>query len=628
MSKRILAVLLGLAMPLSAAHAQQPAPQITTAPLPTPPLTPPPSIAAPTPLDPVIAAIRTRFDTAGTAKQTGNSDVTVYYAQADAPIWTHSGGLTEKGRQALQEIAKAGDWGLDANAYKLPARPQVGASPEQLADVEIAIARAVVAYTTHARGGRLEPLAVSKLFDRKPRPTEATTILKAAAAAPATDAYLLSQHPRHEQFRLLRSALIKLRDADAETSTDVRIPAGPLIKAGDTHEHVALIRKRLGIKPNAPADANRLDADLLAAVKAYQKQAGLKPDGIIGSNTRAAFNVTVRTSTAEQRTIILANMERWRWMPENLGAFHVWDNIPEQISKVVDNGKIVFQERIIIGKRNTPTINFTAGMKYVEFQPSWYIPNSIKLNELRPKLVRSSRYNDYWALGSGSRSAADVLARQGLEASYRGRVVDPNSFDWSRVDITKVTFRQPPGRSNALGMVKFLFPNKHDIYMHDTPQRHLFKRSVRAYSHGCIRVENPLRFAEVLLAHDKGWSPSQVRKLTRDTETERVTLSTTIPVHVAYFTAVAKQDGSLHYVSDIYGMDSRTTLALAGKPLPDEPWAEPPAAPQVSQAPSPSRRSTRSRKPRAEREVVRYRQPSYSYSGSGGGNPFAHIFQN
>ena len=279
--------------------------------------------------------------------------------------------------------------------------------------------------------------------------------------------------------------------------------------------------------------------------------------------TRTALNGAAKPVTAADQTQrILVNMERWRWLPEDLGAFHVWDNVPEYRMRVMKDSQVIHAESIIVGKPSTPTPIFSADMKFVIFHPNWGVPDGIKMNELAPSL-RASSNNSFFNWG-GSEAPA-VLRRHNLKVSYNGRPVDASKVDWSTADIRQYQFIQPPSASNVLGVVKFRFPNKHDVYMHDTPERSLFSRADKAFSHGCMRVHNPQKLAEVLLAEDQNWTPAQVRSAIAGSATQDVTLAKRIPVHVTYFTAIVEDDGKLRTFGDIYGHDSHIASALEGK---------------------------------------------------------------
>jgi murein L,D-transpeptidase YcbB/YkuD len=236
-------------------------------------------------------------------------------------------------------------------------------------------------------------------------------------------------------------------------------------------------------------------------------------------------------------------------MPD-MGDYHIWSNIPEFAFRVVRGGSVIHGERIIAGKPDTQTPIFSDEMELVVFQPYWNVPESIKWKELQPQLSRSG----------------GALAKAGLKAQRNGKDVDPDSVEWADADMTQYHIFQPPGPSNALGQVKFLFPNKHDVYMHDTPTKALFNSSTRSFSHGCMRVRDPLKFAELLLSNDKGWDGGKVRQLASSgPENNEVKLSKKIPVHITYFTVMAETDGKLRVYSDIYGHESRINLGIEGK---------------------------------------------------------------
>ncbi len=250
--------------------------------------------------------------------------------------------------------------------------------------------------------------------------------------------------------------------------------------------------------------------------------------------------------TAER---VLVNMEQWRWMPGDLGKLHAVVNIPEFTLRVVKDDAVVHTERVVVGTPANPTPIFSKDMQTVLFQPGWGVPSGIKVKELLPRLL----------------AGGDPITGRGLVVRYRGREADPRSIDWRVVDIRKVSIVQPPGPSNALGMVKFLFPNKHDVYMHDTPSKSLFNAEMRAFSHGCVRVRNPMRFAEVVFAETGGWSPSRVASLARGKPENEVAVPAPLSVHMTYFTMTVDDAGKAHTYRDIYGHEPRIRAALDGQ---------------------------------------------------------------
>jgi L,D-transpeptidase YcbB len=313
-------------------------------------------------------------------------------------------------------------------------------------------------------------------------------------------------------------------------------------------------------EPKALLQSLAVSADVAAALR------GLHPQHPGFQRLVAALAVN-RTQPASPDAVqrIVVNMERWRWMPEDLGALYVWNNVPEQVTRVVKAGETVLTEKIVVGKPGSPTPTFSAAMRYVIFHPSWGVPEGIKANEIGPMLRRASA-SSTWLLGDNSRVTAS-LARHDLRVSRNGQEINPESVDWTKANVREFQFTQPPSGRNVLGVVKFRFPNRFDVYMHDTSERHLFSNPVRAYSHGCMRVQNPLKLAEILLAHDKGWPAEKVHGYAARNATADITLEKPVAVHITYFTASADENGKLQLHGDLYGWDQRVASALAGKPV-------------------------------------------------------------
>jgi len=554
-----------------------------------PPVAAQPPAATPAPVDPLLAEVRKRAAEARGGDRADTAALVAFYADRSGPLWVTEQGLTAKARHAMAEIAKADDWGLPAAAFELPRLAQGDTSPAALAGAEVRLGHAVLKYARHARGGRIDPMQISRNIDQKPALRDPKVVLDAVAATETPGDYLQGLHPRHEQFVRLRQALLKVRAGTSRpqpvVEPAVRMPDGPVLKPGMQHPDVALLRRRLEVSAEAGREAF-YDPALVDAVKAFQRDNKMGPDGVVGGRTRVVLNGgpaeprPALAGTETQRLVL--NMERWRWMPENLGDLHIWDNIPEYLTRVFKKGQQVHAAKIIVGKPETQTVIFSANMRYVVFHPEWGVPDSIKVKELAPYLRPSG--GDFFSIFGGADTR--VLQKHNLRVSYNGRPVDPAGVNWGQVDVRRFTFIQPAGPTNVLGVVKFRFPNKHDIYMHDTPQRELFDKAVRTFSHGCIRVHNPGRLAEILLAEDKGWSAEHVRGLLAHGNNNEVTLERQVPVHVTYFTAVADDDGQVSHLGDIYGQDNRLQSALAGRPLPLE---APPLSDPVQEAKRPGK---------------------------------------
>jgi murein L,D-transpeptidase YcbB/YkuD len=257
---------------------------------------------------------------------------------------------------------------------------------------------------------------------------------------------------------------------------------------------------------------------------------------------------------AIQRLIV--NMERWRWMPPELGSYYVWNNIPAFTTRVIKDGKSIYVEKVIVGQTKYATPIFSASMRSIEFNPDWTVPDTIKFEDIAPRLRQGSV--------DGTRDIS-ILTNNKLSVSYQGKQVNAMTVDWSRANIRQYTFTQEPGPDNVLGVLKFNFPNRHAIYMHDTIQPELFNEAERTLSHGCIRVRQPDRLATLLLAEDKGWSAQQVKERLAKSKNSGVVLSKPVPVHLTYFTAVIDAQGKLQTYADVYGLDKKMATALFGK---------------------------------------------------------------
>jgi murein L,D-transpeptidase YcbB/YkuD len=292
---------------------------------------------------------------------------------------------------------------------------------------------------------------------------------------------------------------------------------------------VPLIRSRFGLDGAQDAGGEELvyDSRVATAVADFQRGAGLPASGTLTARTIAALS---GGDPAQLEAEIVSNMERWRWLPRDLGADRIEVNIPDYALKVTRGGEIVHRARVVVGKPQTQTPVFSDAMRFLVVNPSWHVPQSIVRKEMLPKLASDPTY----------------LSRQGYEViQQKGQ-----------------TFvRQPPGERNALGRVKFMFPNEHSVYLHDTPSRHLFAHAKRAYSHGCVRVDQPFAFAETVLGREEGWSEDRLKKMIGDKE-RTVRLSTPLPIHIQYFTVSVEESGQLRVRDDIYGHSRKLRAAL------------------------------------------------------------------
>ncbi|NOT70285.1 MAG: L,D-transpeptidase family protein [Hyphomicrobium sp.] len=564
------------------APAAAPASAVTT-PAPAAPVAAvPPSPAAG---NGVVDAVRAKLsEKAFAAKAVGpHADVLKsFYAARTEPLWLKDGALTANAVAAIAELKKADSYGLDASQFAV-AELAAGASVEAQAEAEANLGLAILKYAHHARGGRIDPLSLSNILDMKPPLKDPVAVMTEIAASSAPDAYLRGLHPKHSQFALLRAALEKARGPQVEEKIDeallVKLPEGKQIKTikpGETHDDIALLRKRLKVEAQSASNEKLYDAILETAVKGYQEANGIKANGQLTAKTRQGLNKEGEPKKADpKRDVdrIIANMERWRWLPEELGPFYVINNVPEFVSRTVKGDQEILKQKIIVGQPSWPTPVLTSNMQFVIFNPEWGVPDGIKVKELLPRLKKAAAqssggaggfFDQLFGGGTTNSGGSRVMAAYKLNPTINGKPVNADQIDWNKVDIRQFSFVQPAGAENPLGVVKFRFPNRHDVYMHDTSQRSLFNQSYRALSHGCMRVDQPRKFAEILLAEDKGWSAEKVSTLYAGS-TNDISLSKPVPVHVTYFTARVNEDGKLQTFADLYGHDERVNSALQGR---------------------------------------------------------------
>lgn len=431
------------------------------------------------PASPTAAALRQKLaalPTDGTAQEIKESAVLsdFYKARSDAPLWVRETGLTDAAVAIIDEIKKAGEWGLDAKDFTLPDIKPVkdGAKlePAEVADAEVTLALAILKYGRYARGGRISDptILLNSNLDRKPQLIDPEIVIEGIASSDTPDAYLRGLNPQHPQFQRLRKAYLA------------------------AHGHAA---ERL-----------------------------------------------------------LANMEEWRWMPEDLGEVHILANVPEYMVYLYKDGKPIHSERIVVGETDKQTTIFTRNLKTIVFKPMWRVPESIKVRELQPNLRRGG----------------SMFRKYDLRLETKdGQPLDYHDIDWFTADIRDYEVVQPPGRKNVMGVVKFTFPSQHTIFMHDTVDKWMFAQSKRTLSHGCLRLRNPMRMAEKVLAEDKGWDANRVEQTMRDgPASNEIVIDKEIPMHLVYFTAWVDDDGRVRTFADIYGHEKRITQALQGK------WSE------------------------------------------------------
>lgn len=473
-----------------------------------------------------------------------------YAGSAAQPIWISSGQPNAKAKIVVQEIARSDLFGMDPSDYDMPDTEEVGSSIESQAKFELAMTQAVLKFAHDAKAGRIHPSKARHSLNNPEGLKDTRAFLEALQKSDDVKTVLEGLHPQHPQFKALQKKLVELMGGTEEMPRR-RIPDGPVLKRGERHAHVALLRKRLGVEGADGPDAEKFDDTVLDAVKAFQKSKGLKQDGIVGNGTRHALN---GESNEQLKVRIITNMERWRWLPDDLdgdAGMFVWTNIPEFRVRIVKGEEVVFKERVIVGKTDKQTPVFSDEMEWIEIHPTWYVPMSIIVEDIGPSLKRPT---------------STVMERYHLRLNCGAHGSDWKKIDWDRVSIRNCSVSQPPGAKSVLGDFKFKFPNRHDVYMHDTPQRRLFNSTVRTYSHGCMRIRNPRRMAEILLGHDKGMSSERIGQILKGPKRlHKEDLNKHVPVHVTYFTVFFDEQGEMRSYGDVYGHDRRLAELLTGK---------------------------------------------------------------
>ncbi|WFU34082.1 L,D-transpeptidase family protein [Bradyrhizobium brasilense] len=459
-----------------------------------------------------------------------------YSAREYAPVFTKAGKLTDAGKGVIARLKDAAADGLDASDYPVPDFA-AATSPDALADAELKLAASMLDYARQAQSGRMHWSQVSADILYPEHPIDPAEVFANVTSAKDASAALDGYNPPQKLYKELKQKLAELRgQGDGPVIT---IADGPTLKYLPARKKQAAVemddprvpdlRNKLGVTENA--DSTKYDATVARAVEKFQSSVDLKPTGVLDERTVKALNNPKRD---RQIDTVIVNMERWRWLPRQLGAASVGNayvilNIPDYTLKVMQNGAPVWTTRVVTGKPGqhaTPLLTET--MKYITVNPTWNVPPSIIYNEYLPALQQDPT----------------VLQRMGLRLE-RNR-------DGS------IHISQPPGEANALGRIRFNFPNKFLVYQHDTPDKYLFAKDERAFSHGCMRVQNPDQYAAVLLnitEPNQHYTPERIRSMYGSSEVD-LKFPTPIPVNITYQTAFVDDAGKLQLRRDVYGRDA------------------------------------------------------------------------
>ncbi|MCJ2133865.1 L,D-transpeptidase family protein [Methylobacterium sp. J-026] len=517
---------------------------------------PAPAAAAPVaPTDPLGAAVFARLaDPAPLLLRLTTRDReairSFYEARVDKPLWIADGSWSEAAKTVSARLAAAGEDGLDARAYTIPNLPEKP-DAKAVADADLRLSAAAVLYARDARGGRVNLASISRLITPTlDLPAGNDVLAKLADAGAKAGETLQAYNPATPGYRALKSRLASLRGPAPAAAKPLRLPAGPALRIGMRDARVPLLRAHFdlenrpaGTLDQGPGEPDTYDATVADAVSRFQRSHGLPASGVLNVQTVLALADPGRANrpTGGEAELIV-NMERWRWLPGDLGPDYILVNVPEYRLRAYRGGVLRDEARVIVGKPDSRTPLFSGLMEYAVVNPSWYVPPSI-LKTMAPKL-----------------------------AGYGGKT-------WGGYEVVRhgghIALRQPPGERNALGFIKFMFPNQHAVYLHDTPNRSLFSAAKRDFSHGCVRVDDPFRLADTVLPN---WSAERLKKLIGKGE-RTIRLPEKLPVHLAYFTAYVDDGGSYRTLPDLYGYDApmRAALGLPGgggpalARLPDEP---------------------------------------------------------
>jgi murein L,D-transpeptidase YcbB/YkuD len=455
----------------------------------------------------------------------------------------------------IQALQAAGEEGLDPELYSadlLESRRKEasrgfltakGFDPKEAGALEVWLTFLYMKYASDLADGLADLARADKTWQIRPEKFDPRVHLEQALASGDIRRALLDLTPHVPEYQRLRAALADYRKRQAQGGWP-KVPAMKL-KPGQRSGAVAALARRLhasGDYSGPVADgAMTYGPELQDAVKRFQRRHGLLDDGVIGPDVVAALNVPIEGRISQ----IVLNLERWRWLPRDLGDHHILVNIPEMRLDVYERGSVPLTMRVVVGKHDTPTPIFNDRMTYIVFSPYWNVPPSIAEGETLPALMNDPGFLE--------RNNMEVLDKA-------GNVLDPATIDLA--DPTAYRFRQRPGTSNSLGLVKFMFPNEFNVYLHDTPAESLFARTTRSFSHGCVRVEDPVALAKHVLRDQPEWTPERIREAMHAGIEEVVKLTEAVPVYLGYWTARVRPDNTVQFRKDVYQIDSRQTALL------------------------------------------------------------------
>ncbi|MBW0147059.1 L,D-transpeptidase family protein [Marinobacter sp. CAU 1620] len=467
-------------------------------------------------------------------------------------------------QQLISAVETAVQDGLDPEdyhsevLYDLAHRTLPELSRELQADMDLLLSDAFMLLGSHLLDGKVNPKTLQAEWTANRRQRRLDTLLKTALSSGDIAGTLQSLRPNHSGYQ----GLVRARQTMTRLLGQPWLPiaGGPVIGPGDRDDRMPEIRRRLTALGDLPdyqlaSDLRHYSGELEVVVPAFQARHGLEPDGLIGRQTLAALNLL----PVERIRRIDASLERWRWLPESLGDRFVLVNIAGYELNLIDNGRLRLHRRVIVGQPYRQTPVFSDRIRYLVLNPAWTVPRTLMIEDHLPRILRDPDYLE----------RLNIQVYQGW-GTDRQRV-DPATVDWASLsgDYFPYQLVQAPGPNNALGRIKFMFPNPYDIYLHDTPSQSLFGRLGRSFSAGCIRVEDPFPLAEQLLSGHPEWSLDRILDAAESSETRTIVLPQPIPVYIQYWTAWVDEHGGLQLRDDIYNRDNRLINRLRETPSGD-----------------------------------------------------------
>lgn len=498
----------------------------------------------------------------------GSPDIAEFYASRNfQPAWLEGRALSDGAGELIDMLRNAEREGLEPEDYHLSLiesyasrlEDQQGKGEDSLlplwSDLELLLTDAYLLHATHLLMGRVDPVTFDPKWHVQRRKVDLLEHMEIALRAGRVKESLRELLPSSSGYVQMRSFLKRLLEFESLHAWPV-VPEGPKLEKGDRVERVRMLRSRLLASGDLPevetSDEDLFDQDVETGVRRFQERHGLEADGVVGRMTMLALNTPVQ----ERILQIKLNMERWRWLPRNLGSRYILVNIAGYYLDVVEDDQKVLSMRVVVGRPYRSTPVFSDRMTYLVFNPFWHVPPRLAVQDILPK----------------ARSNPDYFRDEGMRV-FRGWGIDavelnPEDVDWENLRAAdfNLRFRQDPGLKNALGKVKFMFPNRFNVYLHDSPARELFGISERAFSSGCIRVEQPVELAALLLQADPAWNADRIRREMEGTAEKTVLLPSEMPIHLLYWTTWVEADGSIHFRKDIYGRDRLLQRALEKGP--------------------------------------------------------------